>query len=112
MGYLMVNIQLPDAASMQRTDVVTRKGGRNHRNHEEVEFITTARVQPALQQHVIQCRLSFSSPSRIGACGSKDRQPAGGAAMNREFFMGVNEAQVFAFGPPPFPDWAADPDSP
>jgi HAE1 family hydrophobic/amphiphilic exporter-1 len=25
------------------------------------------------------------------------------AAMNREFFMGVNEAQVFAFGPPPIP---------
>jgi HAE1 family hydrophobic/amphiphilic exporter-1 len=25
------------------------------------------------------------------------------AALNREFFMGVNEAQVFAFGPPAIP---------
>jgi HAE1 family hydrophobic/amphiphilic exporter-1 len=40
MGYLMVNIQLPDAASMQRTDEITEKVEKIIENHEEVEYIT------------------------------------------------------------------------
>ena len=40
MGYLMVNIQLPDAASMQRADVVTSKVEKIIKKHEEVEYIT------------------------------------------------------------------------
>ncbi len=42
MGYLMVNIQLPDAASLQRCDVVSKKVEEIIRQYPEVEFVTTA----------------------------------------------------------------------
>jgi multidrug efflux pump subunit AcrB len=64
----MVNIQLPDAASLQRSRrMVTKKVEKSSTKHEEVEYMYGRRVQPALQQHVHQCRRSFLSPSRTGA---------------------------------------------
>jgi HAE1 family hydrophobic/amphiphilic exporter-1 len=100
MGYLMVNIQLPDAASMQRTDVITKKV-------EKISLKFTRRLNilrpwPDSACCPTACHpmpVSFSSPSRIGACGKRTANELV-AALNREFFMGVNEAQVFAFGPP------------
>jgi HAE1 family hydrophobic/amphiphilic exporter-1 len=102
MGYLMVNIQLPDAASMQRTDEVTKKVEKIIENHEEVEYITAVAGFSLLSN-------SMSSNAGFIFVALKDwgmrEQTANQlvAAMNREFFMGVNEAQVFAFGPPPIP---------
>jgi HAE1 family hydrophobic/amphiphilic exporter-1 len=102
MGYLLVNIQLPDAASMQRADVVARKGGKIIEAHEEVEYITTARVQSALQSMSSNAGFIFS-PSRTGASG---RRPSRSwwRQLNRDFFHGNQRAaQVFAFGPPAIP---------
>jgi HAE1 family hydrophobic/amphiphilic exporter-1 len=102
MGYLMVNIQLPDAASMQRTDEITEKVEKIIENHEEVEYITAVAGFSLLSN-------SMSSNAGFIFVALKDwgmrEQTANQlvAAMNREFFMGVNEAQVFAFGPPPIP---------
>ena len=42
MGYLMINIQLPDAASLQRSDAVAKKVEKIVGKYDEVEFITTA----------------------------------------------------------------------
>ena len=42
MGYLMVNIQLPDAASLQRCDAVAKKVETIIKQYPEVDFITTA----------------------------------------------------------------------
>jgi HAE1 family hydrophobic/amphiphilic exporter-1 len=102
MGYLMVNIQLPDAASMQRTDEITEKVRKSSRI---TRRSNTLRPWPDSVCSPTACHpmpVSFSSRSRIGACGS--RPPTSWwRQLNREFFMGVNEAQVFAFGPPPIP---------
>jgi len=102
MGYLMVNIQLPDAASMQRTDVITKKVEKIIENHEEVEYITAVAGFSLLSN-------SMSSNAGFIFVALKDwglREKTANAlvaALNRQFFMGVNEAQVFAFGPPAIP---------
>jgi multidrug efflux pump subunit AcrB len=72
MGYLMVNIQLPDAASMQRTDVVTKKVEKSS-NHEEVN---TLRPWPGSACSPTACHpmpVSFSSLEGLGPAG-KNRQ--------------------------------------
>ena len=102
MGYLMVNIQLPDAASMQRSDAVAQKVEAIIGQHEEVEYITTATGFSLLSN-------SMSPNAGFIFVALKDwslREKTANqvvAALNRQFFMGVNEAQVFAFGPPAIP---------
>jgi HAE1 family hydrophobic/amphiphilic exporter-1 len=71
MGYLMVNIQLPDAASMQRTDEITEKVEKIIENHEEVEYITAVAGFSCSPTACHPMPVSFSSRSRIGACGSR-----------------------------------------
>jgi HAE1 family hydrophobic/amphiphilic exporter-1 len=102
MGYLMVNIQLPDAASMQRADVVTSKVEKIIKKHEEVEYITAVAGFSLLSN-------SYSSNAGFIFVSLKDwglRVKTANelvAALNREFGAAVNEAQVFAFGPPAIP---------
>ncbi len=102
MGYLMVNIQLPDAASLQRSDAVAKKVEQIIGKHPEVEFITTATGFSLLSG-------SMSSNAGFVFVSLKDwnqREKTANevvAALNRDFFFGVNEAQVFAFGPPAIP---------
>lgn len=102
MGYLMVNVQLPDAASLQRSDVVVKKVEEIIGKHEEVEFITAATGFSLISG-------SMSSNAGFVFVSLKDwseREKTANALveeLNREFFTQVNEAQVFAFGPPPIP---------
>ncbi len=102
MGYLMVNIQLPDAASLQRSDVVVKKVEKIIRSHSEVEYITAATGFSLISG-------SMSSNAGFVFVALHDwgeREKTANevvAALNREFFFGVNEAQVFAFSPPPIP---------
>ena len=42
MGYLFVNMQLPDAASLQRSDVIAKEIEEIALEFSEVEYITTA----------------------------------------------------------------------
>jgi HAE1 family hydrophobic/amphiphilic exporter-1 len=102
MGYLMVNIQLPDAASLQRCDAVSKKVEEIIKKYPEVEFITTAAGFSLLSG-------SMSSNSGFIFVSLKDwglRQATARevvAQLNVDFFLNVNEAQVFAFGPPAIP---------
>ena len=102
MGYLMVNIQLPDAASMQRTNAVTEKVDQIIKKHEEVEYVTSVAGFSLISN-------SYSPNSGFVFVGLKDwklREKTANdlvAALNREFFAAINEAQVFAFAPPPIP---------
>jgi HAE1 family hydrophobic/amphiphilic exporter-1 len=102
MGYLMVNIQLPDAASMQRTDAVTQKAEEIVKKHDEVEFVTALAGFSLLSG-------SYSPNAGFIFVSLKDWDQREKTAeqlvadLNREFFMAVNEAQIFAFGPPPIP---------
>ncbi len=102
MGYLMVNIQLPDAASMQRTDVVTKKVEDIVKKHEEVQYVTAVAGFSLLSNSMSSnAGFIFVSLKDWGERKRTAEQLVG--ALNQEFFMGVNEAQVFAFGPPPIP---------
>jgi len=102
MGYLMVNVQLPDAASLQRTDAVCKKVEEVLKAHEEVKFITTAAGFSLLSN-------SMASNSGFIFVSLRDwakRMITANqlvALLNVEFYLGVNEAQVFAFGPPAIP---------
>ena len=102
MGYLMVNIQLPDAASLQRCDAVSKKVEKIIKKYPEVQFITTAAGFSLLSN-------SMSSNSGFIFVSLKDWSQRQLTAkdlvglLNVDFFMHVNEAQVFAFGPPAIP---------
>lgn len=102
MGYLMVNVQLPDAASLQRSDVVVKKVESLIRAHEEVEYVTAATGFSLISG-------SMSSNAGFVFVSLKDwdeREKTANdvvAALNKDFQMQVKEGQVFAFGPPPIP---------
>jgi HAE1 family hydrophobic/amphiphilic exporter-1 len=102
MGYLMINIQLPDAASLQRSDAVAKKVEKIVEKYDEVEFVTTAAGYSMLSG-------SMSSNSAFIFVSLKDwntRKKTANqivAQLNVDFRSAINEAQVFAFGPPAIP---------
>jgi HAE1 family hydrophobic/amphiphilic exporter-1 len=102
MGYFLVNIQLPDAASLQRSDVVAKKVEKIIRNYNEVKYITSA----------IGFSLLSGSMSPNAVCifvslknwNQRERTAKDVVSLlNVDFHRGINEAQVFAFGPPAIP---------
>ncbi len=102
MGYLMVNIQLPDAASLQRSDVVVKKVEAIIRAHEEVEYVTAA-TGFSLISGSMSSNAGFVFVSLIDWDEREKTANDVVAALNRDFQAQVKEAQVFAFGPPPIP---------
>jgi len=101
MGYFFVNIQLPDAASLQRSDAVTKKVEGIISKYEEVEFITAAAGYSMLSG-------SMSSNAGFIFCSLEDWSERDHTArevvahLNRDLHA-LQEAQVFAFGPPAIP---------
>jgi len=102
MGYLMVNIQLPDAASLQRTDAVSRKVEEIIKSQPEVEFITTA-AGFSLLSNSMNSNSGFIFVSLKDWSLRKATAKEVVARLNMAFYFGLNEAQVFAFGPPAIP---------
>ncbi len=102
MGYLLVNIQLPDAASLQRSDAVAKKVEKIIKKYDEVEYITTATGFSLLSN-------SMSSNAGFIFVSLKDWDEREKTAkeivrrLNINFHLAINEAQVFAFGPPAIP---------
>ncbi|MFC1695372.1 efflux RND transporter permease subunit [Pseudomonadota bacterium] len=104
-GYFLVNIQLPDAASLERTDAVTR----------QVEAMLVGADGIASVNAVAGYSLLTSSLSPNNAflfVSLKHWKERSSAelhvnkiieGMNRKFALGVPEALVFAFGPPAIP---------
>ncbi|MBW1840190.1 MAG: efflux RND transporter permease subunit [Deltaproteobacteria bacterium] len=102
MGYLMVNIQLPDAASLQRSDAVAKKVEKILKKYDEVEFITTA-AGFSLLSNSMSSNAGFIFVS-LKDWGTREKTAKEVTALlNRDFYFQVNEAQVFAFGPPAIP---------
>ncbi len=101
-GYFFVNIQLPDAASKERTEAVIRKA----------EKILTA--SPAVKSIAAASGFSIltnTNASNTGIVfvqakpweerkGIKQRLDIAMLLLNLEFYKQIPEAQVFAFGPP------------
>ena len=102
MGYFMVNIQLPDAASLQRSDLVTKKVENIIQNFEEVEFVTGVTGFSIISG-------SYSSNSGFIFVSLKDwgtRDKTAKEVVNLVKFTlqhNISEAQVFAFGPTAIP---------
>jgi len=102
MGYLFVNIQLPDAASLQRSDVVTKKVEAIVGQFDQVEYVTSAAGFSLLSG-------SFTSNASFLFVSLKNWDERDETAseivdlLNIAFRTQVNEAQVFAFGPPAIP---------
>ncbi|MHC4702699.1 MAG: efflux RND transporter permease subunit, partial [Planctomycetota bacterium] len=102
MGYLFVNMQLPDAASLQRTDAVAKKAEKILEKYEEVEFVTTVAGYSLLTgSYLPNSGLIFVSLKDWSQRERTAKEVV--AAMNKELFFGINEAQVFAFGPAAIP---------
>jgi len=101
-GYIYVNMQLPDAASLQRSDAVMAKVENILDQFEEVKFVTTASGFNLLSG-------SMSTNSGVAFItltdwGERDITALELAKkLNVAFYMGIPDAQVFAFGPPAIP---------
>jgi len=102
MGYLLVNIQLPDAASLQRSDAVAKKVEKIIEKYEEVEFVTTAAgfslLSGSLSTNAGFIFVSLEDWSKRDKTANEIV-----ARLNIDFYSQINEAQVFAFGPPAIP---------
>ncbi|MFZ0130939.1 MAG: efflux RND transporter permease subunit [Desulfobacterales bacterium] len=102
MGYLLINIQLPDAASLQRSDVVARRVEEILAAYEAVDHITTA-TGFSLISGSMSTNTGFIFVSLKGWNERDNTAKEIVALLNREFRATINEAQVFAFGPPAIP---------
>jgi HAE1 family hydrophobic/amphiphilic exporter-1 len=104
-GYLMIAVQLPDAASLERTDPVCRKMEKIVSELEGVESVTTL-VGYSLLTSAYSTNMGFAFAS-LEDWG--ERKGEGKhvfeliATLNRQFAMEIPEAAVFAFGPPAIP---------
>ncbi len=102
MGYFFVNVQLPDAASLQRTDEVVKKVEDVLTNMKVVEYVTSATGFSLLSN-------SMSSNSAFIFVSLRDwgdRTPTVTqivSRLNPMLYATIKEAQVFAFGPPAIP---------
>lgn len=104
MGYFFINAQLPEAASLQRTDQVARKIDRILATHEGVEFYTTIPGYSMLTGgFATNSVFVFVSCREWSERGKADRVDNLMRRLNKEFVVTIQEAQTFAFGPPAIP---------
>lgn len=102
MGYFFVNVQLPDAASLQRSDEITKQVEEILLSIPEIEYVTTATGYSMLSG-------SMASNNGFMFVTLKlwdDRDLTAKeviAKLNPILFTKVLGAKVFAFGPPALP---------
>jgi len=102
MGYFFVNVQLPNAASIQRSDVITKQVEQILMEYEEIEFVTTATGYSMLSGAMTSNNgMLFASLKDWGERDLTATQLV--AKVNRKLASAINGANVFAFGPPAIP---------
>lgn len=102
MGYFFVNIQLPNAASIQRSDVVAKKVERILMDFEEIEYVTTATGYSILSGAMTSnTGFLFVSLKNWSERDFTAREII--ARVNARLAANIKGAQVFAFGPPAIP---------
>ena len=102
MGYFFINYQLPDAASIQRSDVVAHKIEEILLRHPEVKYITNA-TGYSLLSNAMASNTGFAF---ISMQNWDDREKTAKEVIeiiNQELAVEVKGAQAFAFGPPAIP---------
>ena len=104
-GYFMAAVQLPDASSLERTDAVTRKAEAILMSEPSVAYTTTITGFSLLSgAYASNTAFFFVSMKPWGERKAKQEQVFEVIRrLNGKFFVGIPEATVFAFGPPPIP---------
>jgi HAE1 family hydrophobic/amphiphilic exporter-1 len=104
-GYIMVNAQLPDAASLERTDAVMRKAEAILEKNEAIEGFNTISGYSLLTSAYSSNMGFFFVQLKPWEERHTDESHANGviAALNRAFAQNIPEAGVVAFGPPAIP---------
>jgi HAE1 family hydrophobic/amphiphilic exporter-1 len=104
-GYFMVNVQLPDAASLQRTDEVTRKIEDIIMNIDGVQSETAVAGYSLLTSS-----MATNTAFLFVSLDEWDKRNGPGLhvkdiieKLNRQLALNVPEAVAFAFGPPAIP---------
>lgn len=102
MGYMFINVQLPDAASLQRTDEVTKRIEKLMVTYPEVEYVTAVSGFSLLSG-----AMSSNTAFLFASLKPWDQREKTAKDMikevNRGLFGIVKDAQAFAFGPPAIP---------
>ena len=102
MGYFFVNIQLPDASSLQRSNEIAKDVEAILMGLDEVEYVTTAAGYSMLSG-AMTSNTAFLFAS-LKDWGDRDLTAAEIVAqVNRKLAGSINGAVVFAFGPPAIP---------
>lgn len=102
MGYFFVNAQLPDAASLQRTNKISEQIEDILLQHEEIQYITTAAGFNMLAGSMSSnTGLIFVT---VKPWGERERTVKEIVQrLNGELSTKIKGAQAFAFGPPAIP---------
>jgi HAE1 family hydrophobic/amphiphilic exporter-1 len=102
-GYIFVNIQLPPASSLQRTDEVSKKIEGILASVEPVDMVTTATgfslLTGAMSTNASFMFITLKDWDERGLATAKRISQK----LNGALYMAVNEAQAFSFGPPAIP---------
>jgi HAE1 family hydrophobic/amphiphilic exporter-1 len=104
-GYVMANVQLPDAASLLRSDDVAKQVEQILMQVPGVASVTTVTGFSMLTQSYASNNAFFFVSLKEWAERHSEAEHARGivAAANRAFAAEVPEATAFAFGPPAIP---------
>jgi HAE1 family hydrophobic/amphiphilic exporter-1 len=104
-GYLLAQVNLPDASSLERTDAVMRKAEAIIKANEAVEGYNTVTGFSLVTGAYSSNQGFFFIQLREWAHRTTPEQHANGvvAALNREFARQIPEAVAVSFGPPAIP---------
>jgi hydrophobe/amphiphile efflux-1 (HAE1) family protein len=104
-GYLLVNAQLPDAASLERTDAVMRKAEAVLEKNEAVEGFNTITGYSLLTSAYSSNMGFFFVKLKPWHERHTAEETAAGVtqALNKAFAQEIREGLVVAFGPPAIP---------
>jgi len=100
-GYIMVNVQLPDAASLQRSDMIARQVEAILGHNPDIQYVTNATGYSLIAG-------SFSTNTAFMFVSLKEWGERKHTAkeliniINRQLYT-IQGAQAFAFGPPAIP---------
>ncbi len=104
-GYMMANVQLPDASSLQRTDEVAKKVEQMIMQAPGVESVTTingySMISSAYASNMAFFFISLKPWEERQAANEHSFEIIRG--LNQKFTKEVPEALAFAFGPPAIP---------
>ncbi|HKW00630.1 MAG TPA: multidrug efflux RND transporter permease subunit [Vicinamibacterales bacterium] len=104
-GYIMVNAQLPDAASLERTDAVMKRVEAILEKNEAIEGFNTISGYSLITAAYSSNMGFFFVQLKPWHERHTEEEHANGvvAALNRAFAQTIPEAAVVAFGPPAIP---------